>query len=414
MSRGLRQSYQRVFARILRLLARQSEDPIVYLSPLGVGTLFVRVPLAEVWRKTPSSVRIGAVLRLRWHPDEKEIDAIGRASMCWSLFGDHADFGPPLLMLTSWRASECSMPPVSSDQDELKAEALEASGILTRIRIGEAHDHGQLALGLACTAPFVCDLVFPLSVKTPVLALRTHLEVDARFAFRSVREANHPLADNIVAFLYELLLLQQKTVATLDEFLRAADYARRHKRQSMLIVAELNATMFAETVFMYLKATIEKTLALVGNTLGLPQIENYKEHKKRVEALRRHLPEPMQTLPYVAYLLELLASENHRDVNAFRSGILHKKGIADLQPHSYVSTHPDQSPLWAVFSVMKEQHMKNTAALIAALAILTDDLVERCQPRTTLADLEMVRSYALVEHLEWRRHNGFGVGIGSV
>ena len=334
MSRGLLQSYQRVFVRVLRLLARQSEDPVVYLSPLGVGTLFVRVPLTEVWRRTPTNVRIGAFLRLRWYPDDKEIDAIGRASMCWSLFGEHADFGPPLLILTSWRASEYSMPPVSSDQDELKAEALEVSAILTRMRIGEAHDHGQLALGLARSAPFVCDLVFPLSVKTPVLAFRTHLEVDARFAFRSVREAKHPLADSIVAFLYELLLLQQKTVATLDEFLRAVDYAKRHKEQSMLIVAELNATMFAESVFMYLKATIEKTLALVGNVLGLPQIENHKEHKKRVEALRRHIPEPMKALPYVAFLLELsnqrvvvVVQKRRKVAKAFSQLILHVQVI---------------------------------------------------------------------------------------
>lgn len=66
---------------------------------------------------------------------------------------------------------------------------------------------------------------------------------------------------------------------------------------------------------------------------------------------------------------------------------MHKRGISDLQPHNYVDKDPLSIPLMKVFSVIHEQHAKNTAALIGALAVLTDKLVELDHPIESIEDI---------------------------
>lgn len=75
-------------------------------------------------------------------------------------------------------------------------------------------------------------------------------------------------------------------------------------------------------------------------------------------------------------MFDLFSSDNLDELNSYRSGLLHKKGIADLQPHTYVDKKADSLPLLKIFNVIHEQHSKNTTALIGALALLTDKLVE--------------------------------------
>ena len=54
----------------------------------------------------------------------------------------------------------------------------------------------------------------------------------------------------------------------------------------------------------------------------------------------------------------------------------YKKGIADLQPHNYIRKKADSLPLRKIFSVVLEQHTKNTASLLGSLALLHDKLIE--------------------------------------
>src|SRR5690606_11764303 len=97
-----------------------------------------------------------------------------------------------------------------SDPDNDRARALDTLGALTRLYLMRFQDHPGLCLRLARDYPGPAHLVYPLVVKIPVVSLRYYVDVVASDAFAAIRAADHPQGDDIIAYLYELLFLQQK------------------------------------------------------------------------------------------------------------------------------------------------------------------------------------------------------------
>jgi len=261
------------------------------------------------------------------------------------------------------------------NEDLRRARALESMTVLTDLRFHGIASHPSLNLNLAQRVPQMCALVHPMVIKIPVISLRYFLRIHSRFAFTAIRQSSHAQADDIVAYLYELLFLQQKIAISLLEFLRLAAYARIQKNEAQLINAEINAIIGADAVFSYLKASIEKTVSLVAHTHGMKGMDEKKTHASKLSALRRELPQVVQETPYFQFLFESISSENLDDLNRYRSGLLHKKGIADLQPHNYVEIKARDLPFMKVFELLHDQHAENTSTLLCALAMLTDELV---------------------------------------
>ncbi|MGD0821594.1 MAG: hypothetical protein ABSA71_12735 [Desulfomonilia bacterium] len=214
-------------------------------------------------------------------------------------------------------------------------------------------------------------------VKVPIVSMQYFLEIDAAFAFNSVRQANHPNSDGIIPYLYDTLFLQEKTALLLLEYLTLVFKVREEKRESLIVKAEMYGIMHADLMVTYLKASIEKILALVATVFQIEGLDAKKTHKAKLEALNRSLPLRMKETYYGHFLLEMVKSEYLIELNNYRNGLLHKKGITDLQPHSYVGHVVDSLPHLKVFQLLHDQHAKNTAGLLAALAMLTDDLVDR-------------------------------------
>jgi hypothetical protein len=330
-----------------------------------------------------------SILKRRWTPLEDTLQRAARDTFTQEVFGEADDFGDHLFKLNTWHHSREWSFDALTPGDGDRAAALEAFSVLTRMRLREAHGHPTLNLQLAQRAPHICELAFPMVVKIPVTAVRFFLDVHATFAFNSIRQAKHPKSNEIIAYLYELLFLQQKTAIALHEYMRLAAYAAEHKKHASLINAEVDVIMKADLVFSYLKASIEKTIALAGATHGLTDLEAKKTHKSKLQALRSAMPNAITKTHYAQFLLDAVASENIDDLNSYRSGLLHKKGIADLQPHNYVHVGARETPLPKIFGVLHEQHAKNTATLIAALAILTDNLAERDPPTAAIEEMPM-------------------------
>lgn len=152
-------------------------------------------------------------------------------------------------------------------------------------------------------------------------------------------------------------------------------YGSKKAEGDLLLNAEIDTIMKADLVFSYLKASLEKTVALTGLVYGVTNIDSKKNHASRMKSLADAMPEGIESTPYGAFLLEFLKSENLEELNSYRSGLLHKKGIADLQPHNYVGHGIAKLPFGKIFALLHEQHAKNTGVLMSALALLTDQLV---------------------------------------
>lgn len=130
----------------------------------------------------------------------------------------------------------------------------------------------------------------------------------------------------------------------------------------------------------YLKASIEKNIMILAHSFEIKNLETFKKHQQKLNSLKKNIPLKAQDLPYYQFIWKLIQPEELEKLNNLRTGVNHKKGISDLQAHSYLDKDLASSPLGKKFDILMEQHRKNTAVLIAVLALLTDDLMYRKMP----------------------------------
>ena len=140
-------------------------------------------------------------------------------------FGGQGNLGDHILSLVAWHNSREWDLSSLTDSDRAKAQALESMTVLTRQRFGEVNSSPAMNLSLAERVPWMCLLVQPLIAKIPIISLRYYLDVHSTFAFNAIRKARHPEAEGLIAYLYEVLFLQQKIAIALNEYLRNAAHA---------------------------------------------------------------------------------------------------------------------------------------------------------------------------------------------
>ena len=365
------------------------------------GMLGAVVRTDVLWRKQSLSVKLLSLLGGRWQPDESSVFQEAHQVFLDSVFGDDDDFGPALLELMEKHGRRDWDFGALREDDRKRARALSAWENIAQQRLSNIASSPPLNLQLGKYAPALCELVYPLIMKVPIISLRYYVHAHAAYTFNEVRRSEHESSDDIIALMYELLLLQQKIAIGLLEYLRKASRTRQEKKDALLIEFEMDAIMNADLLFTYLKASVEKTIALVAAAYSIPGMDGKKSHKAKMNALLRHLPADAQGTYYGGFFLEVLSSENLDDLNSYRSGILHKKGIADLQPHNYVGKPSADLPFMKVYSILHRQHLRNTGALLVAFALLTDVLMKR----------EMVgwSEAQLAEKLAWA-YETFGCG----
>ena len=142
----------------------------------------------------------------------------------------------------------------------------------------------------------------------------------------------------------------------------------------------MDAIINADIMFSYLKASIEKTISLIGYTFNIKNLEDKKTHKQKIKNLKEGIPSRVKSLPYYHFIDEFISTGHLEEINKYRTGLLHKKGISELQPHNYFGNPDSPKHLLKLFELLHEQHAKNSAIIIASIALLTDELVELDPP----------------------------------
>jgi hypothetical protein len=344
------------------------------------------IPSHAIWERESNKTKISALLKLNWSPTESLVKEMAKEVFKGEVFGSDQDYGEEIGELMVWHNSRDWDLSYLTEDDKLKAKSLTSMTITTRLRYyKETSD--LLPLHLMDYAPHMCGLIKPMVVKIPVVSIQHFLEVDVAYSFNSIRKAQHPETNGIISYFYDLLFLQQKIAISLYEFIRLTAYAEEKKKEALLINAEVNAIMQADLVISYLKASVEKTVVLIGLIHSITNLDSKKTHKAKIEALIKELPKKVTDQFYWNFIHEFIKSENLEQLNNYRTGLMHKKGISDLQPHNYVGQTAGELPLKKVFQFIHEQHSKNTAIILGALAILTDDLVTRDFPTEIPPDL---------------------------
>jgi hypothetical protein len=372
---------------LLRYVFRlEKEKTIVLGSIVQTGSMYAAIDMQKIWGKEKLTSKLKSIFQLRWKPSVELIDKAAKETFMRDIFGGESDYGEALFRINLWHNSREWNLNDLTENDKARADALDSMTILTRLRYRSTAK--ILHLNLFAHVPFMCILTHAMIVKIPIISLQYFLTVHSRFAFNSIRKAKHPNGDKIIDYLYEILYVQQKIAISLHEFIRLIDYNEKKKKEALFIGAEINAIMSADLVFLYLKSSIEKIIILIGETHGINNLDA-KKHKAKLSALKEGLPTNLLNIYYVEFMFEFFSSENIDELNNYRSGLLHKRGIADLQPHNYVRKDAKLVPLKKILLILQEQFSKNTAVLLGALAILTDKLVDLDRPNINYEDLSL-------------------------
>lgn len=394
-----------IWNTLVRRIVRAPNDASVFLgTEIKKHSIFAVVPTADLWYSEPAIRKLKSIFFRRWEPVSDNLNDAGVVVLLRQVFGEEEDFGPQFLRLYNWHCLQEWSTSSLTEQDSRRAEALEAFTLVTRRRINQSTSNPPLNLSLPLRNPMLWEVSIPMVAKIPVRSCFKFLDVDASFSFNSIRAANHPCANELIAFLYEILYLQQKIAISLHEYVRLSAFSFNDKADSVLLDEEVDAIMCVDRVFSYLKASLEKTIALTGLVFQVKNLDSKNTHRSKYSALSDAMPENLKRLPYAGFLLEFLKSENIEDLTNYRTGLLHKKGISDLQPHTYAVPFDGESVdtkaiFKKVFPILHEQHSKNTAILLCSLALLTDRLVELDPPKISLEDLSQI--FPPEEVLKW-------------
>lgn len=356
------------------------KEIIFHLGPgPAVGTLFVNMPTKQFWERESVATKIKSILAKRWSPKELYLQQTAGEILATEVFGSDQDYGEQLYANLVWFYHKQWKPDQLSSKDLEKAEALEAMTLLTRLRLGKDYIP-LMALKMKTRSELVCGLTHMMLIKIPVISFQFFLDIDCRFSFHSIRKARHPQADDLIAFLYDLLAIQQKIAVSFHELLLNLNIRDKKSESTVMTHSVVNAVMNAEQILTYLKASIEKTVSLLAYIFSDVRIEDLKTHKKRINKLNLMIPDKVKKNDYYDLIREFISSDNLEKLNSIRSGLLHKKGLASLQPHSHYGEEKNTSKLKELFIQLHDQHAVGTAVLLCTLAILTDDLVDRDKP----------------------------------
>ena len=372
-----------IFSKLLAKIARVPEDIAVPLGDLRADSYyFFAVNAMALWNEEPLKKKLLCALRLNWEPNKDRLVFFAREIAARELFGGPEDFGDKLLSLWAQIGNLQRDFTNLTDSDLAKSEAFTAFTFMTNFRLGTS-TQTLLNLKMASAVPTLCILVYPMIAKIPIVSFKWYLNIDFKFACSMIRRSGHPKADRMLAYLYETLFLQQKIAIALAEFARLTSYAIAKKNKAALINAEITAIIFADVVFGYLKASIEKTIVLLGEAFYVSNLDSRGKHEKRVKILEDTIPSCVQDTDYGTFFFEFIKSENFDTANSYRTSLFHKAGIADLQPHTYVDTLPENAPFDKILNIMHFQHTQNTAVLHCALAMITDELCRIDPPSAT-------------------------------
>lgn len=362
--------------------------PIVYTALNTTkpykNSLFVDINMVEVWKKENLRTKLKSLLRFKWHPTDEIFNSI-YANLLMRDIGFEEDFGIAVLNMLTWHTEQNFPLDFLHEKDIERSSAITAMNVLLWNSYHEPID--SLRLKLFLYVPEICLLTTAMVVKIPILTIQYATCILADFAFNSIRKSKHQNADGLIDYLYEVLYLQQKTALTLLQINKDIEATKEDKGENVLARNEVEIVMNIDLSISYLKSSVEKILIILGLTHNITGLESKKQHKARIKHIENSLPPYVKELNYFHFIAELFNSNNLQTLNNYRTGLLHKKGISRLHPHSFVNIKGVSVGFRKIFDDIIEQHQVNTVCLICVLAILTDELVKLDPPEISVEEL---------------------------
>ena len=354
-----------------------------YYFPFGTfqrGGLVITLSKKEILKQLTFIQKILFLLGLRHVRNIEDME--GRISNLVTriahdeIFGYESDFGKELLTINveiskkNWEVEKHLTP-----KDLEKADAIRASNNIIRNRFIGLVSEPPLSMSLFDNYPEECLTIAPMTPYVLVQSIRYFVDVNPHYTFSAIRKSNHQHKDELIAYLYELLDLQAKNAMSLLEFLELCHTIQQKKGDFSLIKEEQDASEKVNLLILRLKSFIEKIMAFWGVVYGDTSVDSAGKHKTREKKINNYIRESCKKHPYYQLLTAYIKSESFADLDKYRTGILHKKGSSDMQPHSFAGKKFDDTPFRKLLAVIMEHRQRSSIALVSVLAVMTDELV---------------------------------------
>ena len=321
------------------------------------------------------------------------------------IFGYDSDFGKKLFILNmeiskkNWNVEKHLTP-----KDLQRADAIGALNIMIRNKFIGVVSDPPLNMSLFNTYPEVCLTIAPMTSYVLVQSIRYFIDINPHYTFSAIRQSNHQHKDELIAYLYELLVLQAENAKSLLELLELCHTIQQKKGDSFLIKEERDAAEKINSLILRLRAFIEKIMAFWGVVYGDTSVASAGKHKTREKKVNEHIRKSYEKHPYYQLLTEYVKSKNFAELDKYRTGILHKKGSSDTQPHSFAGKKFDDTPFKKLLALIMEHRQRSSIALVSVLAVMTDELITKEPPPKRFAMmlelLELMDKLCLVKREE--------------
>jgi len=358
----------------------------------------------QLWQKENFFSKLKSTLKLNYEPSLKVIRSTAKEIFKTEFFGTEEDLGPPLFELMLWFQNlDWELNDLKSIDWE-RADALEQMSKLNR---KNEFTSPWLNMRLYPKQEIITPLVYPIVAKTPIRSIQYFVDVQSRFAFNSIRKSKHKYADDINSYLYEILTLNQKTANLLHKSVGFMHKIQTEKGEALMMKEEIDTISNNDAIITYLKSSIEKIVYFVGYTFEITNLEGKKEHKKRLKTLDQEIPNFVKKQDYYQFFEEHISSKQLEQLNKYRTGVLHKKGLSKNQPHSFAGNKNPIEKLKEMFDFLFDQHCKNSLLLIAGLSLLTDELVKLDYPDKMFFNIPFENLTESIKKMKKAGNNGY-------
>ena len=332
-----------------------------------------------IWDNLPFRTRLRSIAAGRWSPDPLEVFRAGISVIQHDAVGYEGDGAR--LVLNSWQTTP-ELEGADSIGADRRAGALAMSASCARSVLSQEYQH--LGLNLLDTWPELADLIVPTATAVPLRSLRWFVEPCPYEALGRMRSSTHEHAETLEDYFCDLIFLQHKLVVNIAHIDSTLRHAMALPDDTVFDWTLLSLAGLIEAMIVYEKSLAEKLVVYLCYLKGVPGVEKFKKQRQRLARLDAALDQ--EGLFYHRIVMDALSAEALERLNSYRNGILHKRGLASLRPDRLSDT-TTRADLEGIAEFGREQFRKIAAALVATVAMTTDELVRRAPPENTAAQL---------------------------
>lgn len=382
-SRILDSVYKTLEKVIYKVRFHNSKNILVPFGEFQENCKIAVLPHLDVWSELTTKQKFTAFFSNAWPPKDFDFKPLAKITFLMEIFGGLGSIPDLLYDIALQRESSILQYKFLTESDREKAISLNSSAqmLLNKYKNFYSNPPYYLELeGEDGVDPEFLELLVNISSKFPIINLTYFVNVNCLFAFDEIRRVGFESADEAINLIYDILYIQQKISSSLFETVIYMKSVRKDKldEKNYLIYDQIRLGKELEIIIINEKATIEKLIGLVSLLYTSKSATTKKGNDSKLKMLEKSIPERWKESEYSKFFFRHSNRDGYLSLEELRTNIVHLAGDERLQPHFFAKKSEEELLLLniEIFTEVHKYHESNTMAIVSALAMVTDVLME--------------------------------------